>query len=124
MATHLVVNPGSDSIDEMIAAVDRGVYVAAFNYCRILDPKTQVVTGLTRNGTFMIENGAITGAVTNLRFTQSFLNAWGPGKVLAVGDDLRYAACAPGEVPRGQTHGGSPYQAHPEIAVGAAEDAA
>ena len=93
MATHLVVNPGSDSIDEMIAAVDRGVYVAAFNYCRILDPKTQVVTGLTRNGTFMIENGAITGAVTNLRFTQSFLNAWGPGKVLAVGDDLRYADC-------------------------------
>jgi predicted Zn-dependent protease len=90
---HLVVTPGSDSVDEMIAAVDRGVYVAAFNYCRILDPKTQVVTGLTRNGTFMIENGAITGAVTNLRFTQSFLNAWGPGNVLGVGDDLRYADC-------------------------------
>jgi predicted Zn-dependent protease len=77
----------------MIAAVDRGVYVAAFNYCRILDPKTQVVTGLTRNGTFMIENGVITGAVTNLRFTQSFLNAWGPGNVLGVGDDIRYADC-------------------------------
>ena len=93
VAAHLVVTPGSVSIDEMIAAVDRGVYVAAFNYCRILDPKTQVVTGLTRNGTFMIENGAITGAVTNLRFTQSFLNGWGPGNVLGVGDDLRYADC-------------------------------
>ena len=90
---HLVVTAGSDSVDEMIAAVDRGVYVAAFNYCRILDPKTQVVTGLTRNGTFMIENGAITGGVTNLRFTQSFLNAWGPGNVLGVGDDIRYADC-------------------------------
>jgi predicted Zn-dependent protease len=90
---HLVVTAGSDSVDEMIAAVDRGVYVAAFNYCRILDPKTQVVTGLTRNGTFMIENGVITGAVTNLRFTQSFLNAWGPGNVLGVGDDIRYADC-------------------------------
>jgi predicted Zn-dependent protease len=39
----------------------------------------------------MIENGAITGAVTNLRFTQSFVKALGPGNVLGVGDDLRYA---------------------------------
>ena len=73
------------------AAVERGVYVATFNYCRILDPKSQVVTGLTRNGTFMIENGAITGAITNLRFTQSFVNAFGPSNVLGVGNDLRYA---------------------------------
>lgn len=90
-AGHLVMAGGSDSVDEMIAAVDRGVYVATFNYCRILDPKTQVVTGLTRNGTFMIENGAITGAVTNLRFTQSFVKALAPGNVLGIGNDLRYA---------------------------------
>jgi predicted Zn-dependent protease len=88
-----VVAPGSNSVDDLIAAVDRGVYVASFNYCRILDPKTQVVTGLTRNGTFMIENGAITRAVSNLRFTQSFLKAWESGNVLGVGDDLRYADC-------------------------------
>jgi predicted Zn-dependent protease len=50
-----------------------------------------VVTGLTRNGTFMIENGRITGAVTNLRFTQSFVLALGPGKVLGIGDDARFA---------------------------------
>ncbi len=93
VATHLVVAPGSDSVDDLIAAVDRGVYVASFNYCRILDPKTQVVTGLTRNGTFMIENGEITGAVTNLRFTQSFLKAWESGNVRGVADDLRYADC-------------------------------
>ncbi|HEU4320648.1 MAG TPA: metallopeptidase TldD-related protein [Acidimicrobiia bacterium] len=92
-AQHLVVTPGNHTVDEMIAAVDRGVYVATFNYCRILDPKTQVVTGLTRNGTFMIENGAITGAVTNLRFTQSFLAAWSPGNVAGIGNDLRYADC-------------------------------
>lgn len=90
---HLVVSPGSASVDELISGVDRGVYVASFNYCRILDPKTQVVTGLTRNGTFMIENGALTGAVTNLRFTQSFSKAWGQGNVLGIGDDLRYADC-------------------------------
>jgi len=93
VSTHLVVAPGSDTLDDMIGAVESGVYVASFNYCRILDPKTQVVTGLTRNGTFMIENGVITGAVTNLRFTQSFLNAWGPENILGVGDDLRYADC-------------------------------
>ena len=91
LAGHVVVRAGTDSVEEMIAAVERGVYVATFNYCRILDPKSQVVTGLTRNGTFMIENGVITGAVTNLRFTQSFLKALGPGNVLGVGNDLRYA---------------------------------
>lgn len=91
LAGHVVVKPGTDTVDDMIAAVERGVYVATFNYCRILDPKSQVVTGLTRNGTFMIENGVITGAVTNLRFTQSFVKALGPGNVLGVGNDLRYA---------------------------------
>jgi predicted Zn-dependent protease len=93
VAAHLVVAPGSASVEDMIGAVERGIYVATFNYCRILDPKSQVVTGLTRNGTFMIENGAIKGAVTDLRFTQSFLEAWGPGRVLDVGNDLRYADC-------------------------------
>jgi predicted Zn-dependent protease len=75
----------------MIAGVDRGLYVATFNYCRVLDPKTLVVTGLTRNGTFMIENGTITGAVTNMRFTQSFVDALGQGRVHAIADDARFA---------------------------------
>lgn len=87
----VVMDGGTATVEEMIAAVDRGLYVATFNYCRILDPKSQVVTGLTRNGTFMIEHGAITGAVTNLRFTQSFLEALGPGRVLGIGDDQRFA---------------------------------
>jgi predicted Zn-dependent protease len=82
---------GTDTVEEMIAGIDRGLYVATFNYCRVLDPKTQVVTGLTRNGTFMIENGAITGAVTNLRFTQSFVEALGVDRVLGIGDDARFA---------------------------------
>ncbi len=89
--TNLVVGDAERSVESMIASVDRGLYVATFNYCRILDPKTQVVTGLTRNGTFMIENGAITGAVTNLRFTQSFVEALGAERVLGIGDDLRFA---------------------------------
>jgi predicted Zn-dependent protease len=89
--TNLFIAGGSSTVDDLIANVERGVYVSTFNYCRVLDPKTLVVTGLTRNGTFMIENGRITGAVTNLRFTQSFVEALGDGRVLGAGDDARFA---------------------------------
>lgn len=87
----LFVGAGEQSVEELIADVDRGLYVATFNYCRVLDPKTLVVTGLTRNGTFMIENGEITGAVSGLRFTQSFVEALGESKVLGAGNDARLA---------------------------------
>jgi predicted Zn-dependent protease len=85
------VEGGDDDFEAMISGIDRGLYVATFNYCRVLEPKSLVVTGLTRNGTFMIENGRITGAVTNLRFTQSFVSALGDGRVLGVGNDARHA---------------------------------
>jgi predicted Zn-dependent protease len=91
ITSDLFVEPGTSSEQDLIAGVDQGLYVATFNYCRVLDPKTLVVTGLTRNGTFMIENGRITTPVTNLRFTQSFVESLGPGHVLGVGNDDRYA---------------------------------
>ena len=89
--TNVFVGGGTRSVDELIAGVERGIYVSAFNYCRILDPKTMVVTGLTRNGTFMIENGRITDAVTNMRFTQGFVDALGEGNILGLADDARFA---------------------------------
>jgi len=88
---NLFVGSGGETVDELIAGVEHGIYVSTFNYCRVLDPKSLVVTGLTRNGTFMIENGAITGAVSNLRFTQSFVEALAPGKLLGIGSDDRFA---------------------------------
>jgi predicted Zn-dependent protease len=88
---NLFIEPGDKTEEELIAGVERGIYVSTFNYCRILDPKSMVVTGLTRNGTFMIENGAITGAVSNLRFTQSFVEALGPGRLKGTGNDDRFA---------------------------------
>lgn len=91
LPTQVFLEEGDTSADEMIASVERGLYVATFNYCRALDPKALTVTGLTRNGTFMIENGKITGAVTNMRFTQSFVAALGQGKVEAIGNDARFA---------------------------------
>ena len=89
--SNMIVGAGNRSLEGLVASVDRGIYVATFNYCRVLDPKSLVVTGLTRNGTFMIENGQITGAVTNMRFTQSFVAALAPGRVCGIGNDDRLA---------------------------------
>ena len=88
-----IVGAGPTSADDLIAGVERGIYVSTFNYCRILDPRTQVVTGLTRNGTFLIEDGRLSRPLSNLRFTQSFLDALAPGAIAAIGDDARYADC-------------------------------
>jgi len=83
------VAPGARSPEELVASVERGLLVTEFWYTRILDPKTQVVTGLTRNGTFLIRNGRLVGGVPNLRFTQSYVEALRPGNVLGIGDDAR-----------------------------------
>ncbi|HEX7167102.1 MAG TPA: metallopeptidase TldD-related protein [Acidimicrobiales bacterium] len=79
---------GDTSADDLVAQVERGLLVTEFHYTRILDPKTQVVTGLTRNGLFLVEDGRVARPVRNLRFTQSFVAGLGPGKVLAVGNDV------------------------------------
>ena len=84
---NLFLAEGDASQDELVGRMSRGLLVNEFNYCRVLDPKTQVVTGLTRNGTFLVEDGRITGAVKNLRFTQSFVAALAAGAVLGVGND-------------------------------------
>ncbi|MGH9022560.1 MAG: TldD/PmbA family protein, partial [Acidimicrobiia bacterium] len=88
---NLGVSPGAQTRSELIASVDRGLLVTTFNYCRVLDPRTLVVTGLTRNGTFLIENGEIAGAVKDLRFTQSFLAALAPDQLLGAGSEARFA---------------------------------
>ncbi|MGH9279146.1 MAG: TldD/PmbA family protein [Acidimicrobiales bacterium] len=89
--SHVFLEPGIRPPSELIASVRRGLLVSDFWYTRILDPKTQVVTGLTRNGTFLIEDGRVTRPVRNLRFTQSYVEALAPGNVLGVADDGRLA---------------------------------
>ncbi len=83
--------PGTTPQADLIASVRRGLLVTTFNYCRVLDPKSQVTTGLTRNGTFLIEDGEVRHGVSNLRFTQSFIEALAPGNILGVGSDARFA---------------------------------
>jgi predicted Zn-dependent protease len=90
--TNLRMPGGDTSPADLVRDVERGLLVTQFHYVRILDPKSQVATGLTRNGTFLIEDGVIVGAVGNLRFTQSFVAALAEGAVLGIGDDDRYAS--------------------------------
>lgn len=62
---------GSATLDEMIASTERGLLVTRLWYIRPVDPRTILYTGLTRDGTFLIENGRITRAVKNLRWNES-----------------------------------------------------
>ena len=87
LGANFVLSGGAESTDELIAGVGRGLLVTDFWYTRILDPKTQVVTGLTRNGVWLVEDGRIVRPVTNMRFTQSFVEALAPGAVRAVGSE-------------------------------------
>lgn len=91
MPTDLVIAPGGQTHEQLVAGLDRGLLVTSFHYCRVLDPRTLVVTGLTRNGTFLVEDGQVGPAVGNLRFTQSFPSALAPGRVRGIGNDDRYA---------------------------------
>jgi len=78
--------PAADaSVAELVGDVGRGLLVTDNWYTRILDPRTLVVTGLTRNGVWLIEDGVVTRPVQNLRFTQSYPLALAPGAVLGVG---------------------------------------
>jgi predicted Zn-dependent protease len=62
---------GNSSIEQMIQSTDRGLLVTRLWYIRPVDPRTILFTGLTRDGTFLIENGRITTAVKNLRWNES-----------------------------------------------------
>lgn len=74
-ASHLVVSPGSKPLNELISETKRGLLVTRFWYIRTVDQKKAIVTGMTRDGTFLIENGEIAGGVRNMRFNQSILEA-------------------------------------------------
>lgn len=62
---------GTASTEDLIASTDRGILITRFWYIRPVDPRTLLFTGLTRDGTFLIERGRVTRAVKNLRFNES-----------------------------------------------------
>jgi predicted Zn-dependent protease len=73
LPTDLVMLPGDSSIPEMIASTEKGILVSEFHYTNLIDPMKMTITGMTRNGTFLIENGTITRGIKNMRFTDSIL---------------------------------------------------
>jgi predicted Zn-dependent protease len=75
MALNLFMKGGNSSIEEMISSTIKGILVTRFWYSNLIDPMTLTITGMTRDGTFLIENGEIKKAVKNLRFTQSVIEA-------------------------------------------------
>ena len=77
------------SIDEMIKATPRGLLISRFWYVRLVDPRTIVLTGLTRDGLWWIDKGRISHPVRNLRFNQSVLAMLAPWNVEAIGAPQR-----------------------------------
>ena len=69
--SNLIMAGGNDSLEDMIASTERGVLLTRFWYIRGLNPRIISYTGLTRDGTFLIEDGRISRPVTNFRFNQS-----------------------------------------------------
>jgi predicted Zn-dependent protease len=70
---NLVVSGGNSSLEEMIASTDRGLLVTRLWYIREVDPYEKILTGMTRDGLFLVENGKVKSAVRNFRFNQSML---------------------------------------------------
>jgi PmbA protein len=72
---NLFMAPGEASLEDMIASIDHGVLVTRFHYSNIVHPMESTITGMTRDGTFLIEHGEIAHPVKNFRFTQSIVEA-------------------------------------------------
>lgn len=74
-ARHLVIAGGDKTREELIAETKRGLLISRLWYVRTVDYRRTILTGMTRDGTFLVENGRIAGGVRNLRFNQSMLEA-------------------------------------------------
>jgi predicted Zn-dependent protease len=68
---------GSATLEEMIARTERGLLLTCLWYIREVDPERLLLTGLTRDGVYLIENGQVSGAVNNFRFNESPLELLG-----------------------------------------------
>jgi predicted Zn-dependent protease len=76
-AFHLTMNGGDSTREELIASTKLGIWVTRFNYVNgLLEPKTALMTGTTRDGTFLIRDGQVAARLPNLRWTQSMIEAF------------------------------------------------
>jgi PmbA protein len=81
---NLRMEPGDRSLEQLVASTERGLLVTRFHYANVVSEKETVLTGMTRDGTFAIEDGKVAHGVKNLRFTQNAVEAL--NNVEGVGD--------------------------------------
>jgi predicted Zn-dependent protease len=84
---NLFLAPGDADQQGLLAGIRRGIWVTRFHYVNVVHPMQTILTGMTRDGTFLIEDGQVTRPVRNLRFTQSVLEAL--SHVEAIGRERR-----------------------------------
>jgi PmbA protein len=84
---NLVFSGGDKSVDDMIRSTERGILVTRFWYIREVEPYEKVLTGMTRDGTFLVEDGRVTGGIRNFRFNQGIIEAL--AKVEMLGSAVR-----------------------------------
>jgi PmbA protein len=84
---NLFMEAGHSSLEELVTSVRKGIYVTRFHYTNVVEPMKTVITGMTRDGTFLIEEGEIKAPIKNLRFTESVLKAL--SRVSAISRDRR-----------------------------------
>ncbi len=87
MPMNVFLKPGNATKEQMVASMKRGLLVSRFWYTRVVHPLTLHVTGMTRDGLFLVENGEVAGGIKNLRFTQSYVDAL--NKVQMIGRDTK-----------------------------------
>lgn len=73
-ANCLVMETGDTQLEDMIKGIKNGLYISSFHYMNFINSRETSLTGLTRDGTFLIEDGKITKVVNNLRFTEKIVN--------------------------------------------------
>jgi predicted Zn-dependent protease len=73
---HLFMKGGTSSAEALVKTTRRGLLITRFHYTNILDPMKTVLTGMTRDGTFLVEDGRIVQPVRNLRYTENVLEAF------------------------------------------------
>ncbi len=83
MPVNIVMEGGETPLEQMIASTERGILVTRLWYIREVDPYEKIMTGMTRDGTFLIEGGAITSGLRNFRFNQGLVELLGNVEALS-----------------------------------------
>jgi len=85
--SHMFMGTGDATVEEMVQETKKGLLITRWHYVRIVHPRKAVVTGMTRDGTWLIEHGEVKGPVMNMRFTDSMISLL--ANVEAIGKEIK-----------------------------------